>query len=172
MAGVLMESDRGASPHRFRPTYAGANVGHPVRSCGVRKRFEGRACGIPHLAKNERDMGHPAIVAGIEPKRVPRIVVPPKKMKMARTNIEWVAQVSLLRPGCSGRTDFSGETQVSKSRPGPPTQSLEVAACFSTERTRISYFALVATSTCAALRRESRMQILNATGLDRKSGGA
>ncbi len=35
---------------------------------------------------------------------------------------------------------------------------------------RISYFALLATSTCAALRRESRMQTLNATGLDRKSG--
>jgi hypothetical protein len=27
-----------------------------------------------------------------------------------------------------------GETQVSKARPGPPTQSLEVAALFSTER--------------------------------------
>jgi hypothetical protein len=40
------------------------------------------------------------------------------------------------------------------------------------ERTRISYFALLATSTCAALRTESRMQILNATGLHRKSGGA
>ena len=40
------------------------------------------------------------------------------------------------------------------------------------ERTGISYFALLATSTCAALRRESRMQILNATGLHRKSGGA
>jgi hypothetical protein len=40
---------------------------------------------------------------------------------------------------------------------------------FSTERTRISYFALLATSTCAALRRESRMQIINATGLHRKS---
>ena len=40
------------------------------------------------------------------------------------------------------------------------------------ERTRISYFALLATSTYAALRRESRMQILNATSLDRKSGGA
>src|ERR1700677_667621 len=39
------------------------------------------------------------------------------------------------------------------------------------ERTRISYFALLATSTCAALRRESRMQMLNATGLHRKSGG-
>jgi len=24
---------------------------------------------------------------------------------MARTNFEWVAQVSLLRPGCSGRFD-------------------------------------------------------------------
>ena len=39
------------------------------------------------------------------------------------------------------------------------------------ERTRISYFALLATSTCAALRTESRLQILNATGLHRKSGG-
>ena len=40
------------------------------------------------------------------------------------------------------------------------------------ERTRISYFALRATTTGAALRRESRMQIIKATGLDRKSGGA
>jgi hypothetical protein len=63
---------------------------------------------------------------------------------------EWVAQVSLLRPG------FSGETELS-SRP---------------ERTPISCFALLATSTYTALRRESRMQILNATALDRKCGGA
>jgi hypothetical protein len=40
------------------------------------------------------------------------------------------------------------------------------------KRTRISYFALLATSTFAALRRESRMQFPEATGLDRKSGGA
>jgi hypothetical protein len=40
------------------------------------------------------------------------------------------------------------------------------------ERTRISYFALLATTTCAALLKESRMQIINATGLHRKSGGA
>jgi hypothetical protein len=40
------------------------------------------------------------------------------------------------------------------------------------ERTRISYFALLAATMCAALRRESRMQIIKATGLDRKSGGA
>jgi hypothetical protein len=37
--------------------------------------------------------------------------------------------------------------------------------------TRISYFALLATTTCAALRKESRMQILKATDLDGKSGG-
>jgi hypothetical protein len=43
----------------------------PVWSCGTRERLEGEACGIPHLAKNERDVGHPTIVAGIEPKRVP-----------------------------------------------------------------------------------------------------
>ena len=36
---------------------------------GTRHEFEGEACGIPHLAKNERDVGHPAVVAGIEPKR-------------------------------------------------------------------------------------------------------
>ena len=40
------------------------------------------------------------------------------------------------------------------------------------KRTRISYFALLATTTCAALRKESRMQIIKATDLDRKSGGA
>jgi hypothetical protein len=40
------------------------------------------------------------------------------------------------------------------------------------KRTRISYFALLPTATCAALRKESRMQIIKATGLHRKSGGA
>jgi hypothetical protein len=40
------------------------------------------------------------------------------------------------------------------------------------KRTRISYFALLATTTCAALRKESRMQTIKATGLHRKSGGA
>jgi hypothetical protein len=40
-----------------------------VRSCGVRKRLEGEACGIPHLAKNERDVGHPAVFAGDEAQR-------------------------------------------------------------------------------------------------------
>jgi hypothetical protein len=34
--------------------------------CGTRSGFEGEACGIPHLAKYERDVGHPAIGAGIE----------------------------------------------------------------------------------------------------------
>jgi hypothetical protein len=32
------------------------------------KQLGGDCCGIPHLAKNERDVGHPAIVAGIEPR--------------------------------------------------------------------------------------------------------
>jgi hypothetical protein len=40
------------------------------------------------------------------------------------------------------------------------------------ERTRIPYFALLATTTCVALRKESHMQIISATGLHRKSGGA
>jgi hypothetical protein len=29
----------------------------------------GESSGIPHLAKNERDVGHPAVGAGIDPKR-------------------------------------------------------------------------------------------------------
>jgi hypothetical protein len=54
----------------------------------------------------------------------------PKKMKLAQTNIEWAAQVSLLRPGCFGQDPLRGETQVSKARPGPPTLSLEVTTLF------------------------------------------
>src|ERR1700677_4844632 len=52
---------------------------------------------------------------------------------------------------------------------GPAVLSWE---CFSTERTRIPYFALLATTTCLALSRESRMQLISATELDRKSGGS
>jgi hypothetical protein len=28
------------------------------------REIEGESCGIPHLAKNERDVGHPAWVRG------------------------------------------------------------------------------------------------------------
>ena len=38
-------------------------------------------------------------------------------------------------------------------------------------RPQISYFALLARATCAALLKESRMKSINATGLHRKSGG-
>jgi hypothetical protein len=40
------------------------------------------------------------------------------------------------------------------------------------ERTRISYFASLTTTTDAALREESRRNLINAIELDRKSGGA
>ena len=40
------------------------------------------------------------------------------------------------------------------------------------KRTRMSYFALLAPTTCAALRKESRMQIIKAPDLVRKSGEA
>ena len=43
--------------------------GVPLRSCEVRSRLEGEAFRIPHLAKNERDMGHPAIGVGMEPQK-------------------------------------------------------------------------------------------------------
>jgi hypothetical protein len=41
--------------HRFRPTYAGANMEHPYGVVETLAGLEGEACGIPHLAKNERD---------------------------------------------------------------------------------------------------------------------
>src|ERR1700693_787424 len=55
----------------FRPTYASANVGHPSRVldwivfvvvllCDLLLMVW--RCGIPHLAKNERDVGHPGVV--------------------------------------------------------------------------------------------------------------
>jgi hypothetical protein len=47
--------------------YAGANMGHPsrlIQPCGWVQRLLMESCGIPHLAKNERDVGHPIIVAG------------------------------------------------------------------------------------------------------------
>jgi hypothetical protein len=44
--------------------------------------------------------------------------------------------------------------------------------CFSTERTRISYLALPATASGAVSRKGNRMKSINATVLDRKSGGA
>jgi hypothetical protein len=40
------------------------------------------------------------------------------------------------------------------------------------KRTRISYFALLATTTCAVFLKENRMMVINATVLDRKSGVA
>jgi hypothetical protein len=44
--------------------------------------------------------------------------------------------------------------------------------CFSTERTRISYFAMLTTTTYAVSRKGNRTKTINATSLDRKSGGA
>jgi hypothetical protein len=56
--------------HRFRPTYAGANVGHPYRSVRTAKGLRGRPV-VSHISrKNDRDVGHPAVVAGIELKRL------------------------------------------------------------------------------------------------------
>jgi hypothetical protein len=43
--------------HRFRPTYAKANVGHPSIASNAAmtvERMQVESCGIPHLVKNER----------------------------------------------------------------------------------------------------------------------
>jgi hypothetical protein len=49
------------SPLRFAPVKM--TKGRVVMA---RNRLAGEPCGIPHLAKNERDVGHPAVVARIE----------------------------------------------------------------------------------------------------------
>jgi hypothetical protein len=46
------------------PGDAGANMGHPYRVVGPQE-LEGEVLGIPHLAKNERDVG-----------RIPRLPMP------------------------------------------------------------------------------------------------
>jgi hypothetical protein len=53
--------------HRFRPTYAGANVGHP---CGVVGHAEGLRGGpaVSHISRKTSEMwGTRRSVAGIEP---------------------------------------------------------------------------------------------------------
>ena len=65
----------GTSPIVFGPRTLVQTRGTPV-DLSARNGLVGEARGIPHLAKNERDVGHPAIVAGIESeKRVRRKVM-------------------------------------------------------------------------------------------------
>src|SRR5580658_899575 len=107
---------------------------------------------------------------------------------MARTNIGWVAQVSILRPGYFGRT-ISEEKPRSQNRDlGHPLthclaptlfvwQRLSLEAPPSPlssrpERTRISYFAADARTTGAVFRKGNRMKLINATALNWKSGVA
>jgi hypothetical protein len=42
----------------FREMWDATNVDRSLH--GVNQESEGRCSGIPHLAKNERDVGHPA----------------------------------------------------------------------------------------------------------------
>ena len=44
----------------FREIWDAKNVDHSVRR--MNRESEGRYSGVPHLAKPERDMGHPAFV--------------------------------------------------------------------------------------------------------------
>ena len=55
----------GLRPIVFVPRTLGRTWGTPVELWNP-DRLEGETCGIPHLAKNERDVGHPAFAAGIE----------------------------------------------------------------------------------------------------------
>jgi hypothetical protein len=74
-------------------------------------------------------------------------------MKVTRRDVEWVTK--------------NGSYQQLLSLEGPPSPLSSRA-----KRTRISYFALLATTTCAVFLKENRMMVINATVLDRKSGGA
>ena len=69
----------------------------------------------------------------------------------------------------SGRDDNSvvAATDATEQCPTPATELSSRP-----ERTRISHFTMLARTTCAALRKESCMLRINATGLNGKSGGA
>ncbi len=56
----------GLRPSFFGPRTLARTWGTRAEPLGPRQ-LEGEACGIPHLAKNERDVGHPAMAEGIEP---------------------------------------------------------------------------------------------------------
>jgi len=53
------------STSRHGASKCSIHVSFPEPSLAVIK-LEGRRGGIPNLAKNERDMGHPAIVVGTQ----------------------------------------------------------------------------------------------------------
>jgi hypothetical protein len=108
-------------------------------------------------------MCHAALAAGV---RFFHPILPANRYK-ASTGLPKEPQVPPLRFAPVGMT-------ILLSRKGFSEKYFRSATKLSSrpERTRISYFALLATSTYAVLRRESRMLILSATGLDRKSGGA
>jgi hypothetical protein len=57
--------------HRFRPTYAGANMGHPYGAVKSARGLRGRPA-VSHICQNHADMGHPAFFAEIEPKPIAR----------------------------------------------------------------------------------------------------
>jgi hypothetical protein len=72
-----------------------------------------------------------------------------KKLKMLRTNVEWVAQVSILRPGLFGCDPFCEEKPRSQNRdPGHPLKSGGLQLFFDRAH-QTSYVALLA---CSPLR--------------------
>jgi hypothetical protein len=94
-------------------------------------------------------------------------------------NLEWVAQVSLLRPGfLPGKSvlpkhpGLRSETWATHSKRGRLSGSALSPLSSRPKRTRISYFAALARTTCAVSLKGNRMKMINATKLDRKSGGA
>src|SRR5260370_1886028 len=65
---TLFKSYEGASARLFRPTYALSRGTRPVSYgfiFGLRLEIE--CGGIPHLAKNERDVRHPALSVSEKP---------------------------------------------------------------------------------------------------------
>src|SRR5277367_3907209 len=80
--------DKGRSVLRLEISYWDRSK-EPLRSRGDRSRLEGQTRGIPHLAKNERDVGHPAIVKGIESKGATAVEVKNRKMSVGVSILRW-----------------------------------------------------------------------------------
>jgi hypothetical protein len=157
VGGVYEQRRRGAREH-LRPLTPVLRL----RQRRARLRWAGRASGVRQWyltpGQKVRRMGHP----NTDLSKASLLADEESLMAAAET----AGPSTTLR---SGRDDnFVAGVRHCSVASIPATTELSSRP----ERTRISYFALLAATTCAALRRESRMIFLNATTLHRKSGGA
>ena len=127
--------------------------------------------------RNHGSSTHPRGMKNVFPRNYPSLEAPPSPLS-SRPDKSWAVGPPKVMKNAFPATTVAGSAALPFVISTEAQRSGEICGVSGpslgkpTERTRISYFALLATSTCAPLRRESRMQIINATGLHRKPEGA